>query len=89
MSMKPVSQDGGECWRKWYTTRRANLLNLSGPPPMSLCADQMKLTISCRYAELLLKNPGILRYLRKNHSSELRTLQNLLEEFDGSCRTAI
>jgi hypothetical protein len=89
MSMKPVREDGGECWRKWYRTRKATLLGLSGPPPMTLCVDQMNLTVCCRFAELLLKSPGILKYLYKNHASELQKLQKLLVEFDATCRSAI
>jgi hypothetical protein len=82
MSMKPVSQDGGECWQKWHRTRKANLLRVSGPPPTNLCADQLNLTVCCRYAEWLIKNRRIFRYLTKNHSAELRKLQNLLAEFE-------
>jgi hypothetical protein len=79
--MKSVSQDGGECWRKWYATRQAHLLRLSGPPPKDICVDQLKLTTCIRYAELLLENPQIFRYLSKNHSTDLRRLQRLIEDF--------
>jgi hypothetical protein len=39
MGMKPINEDGGECWRMWYHTRREHLLRLSEPPPQNLCAD--------------------------------------------------
>jgi len=84
--MKSVSQDGGECWRKWYATRQAHLLRLSGPPPKDICVDQLKLTTCIRYAELLLENPRIFRYLSKNHSTDLRRLQRLIEGFKENCQ---
>jgi hypothetical protein len=89
MGMKSASADGGECWRKWYRTRKANLLRLSGDPPTSLCVDQLNLTVCCRYAESLLKNSRIKRYLAKYHSGELRTLQNLSNEFERTCQGSI
>jgi hypothetical protein len=82
--MKSVSDDGGECWRQWYRTRHAHLLSLSGPPPKDLCANELALTACCRYAQRLLKNGRILRFLAKNHPVQLRTLQKLLATFDES-----
>jgi hypothetical protein len=82
--MKSVSKDGGECWRKWYQTRHANLLKLSGPPPKELCLDELAITVCCRYAQSLLKNARILRFVAKNHPRQLRQLQTLLREFDQS-----
>jgi hypothetical protein len=87
--MKSVSQDEGKCWEKWYRTRKAHLLRLSGPPPKNLCADQLNLALGCRYAERLLENPRVFRYLSKNHSEELRKLQNLLGEFEKTCRVSV
>jgi hypothetical protein len=87
MSMKSASEDGGECWRRWYCTHRANLLQLSGTPPKNLCADQLRLTTCCRYAEWLLKNPRVLRFLTKYHPAELRKLEDVLAEFQRACRT--
>jgi hypothetical protein len=80
--MKSVGKDGGECWRKWYQTRHAHLLSLSGPPPKDLCANELQLTAGCRYAQRLLKNGRILRYLGRNHPVQLRTLQTLLAAFN-------
>ncbi len=80
--MKSVSKDGGECWRQWYRTRHAHLLSLSGPPPKDLCADELELTACCRYAQRLLKNDRVLRFLTRNHPLELRTLQTLLTTFN-------
>lgn len=84
--MKSRNDDGGECWRKWYRTRGANLLGLSGPPPKDLCADLLNLTICCRYVEWLLKNPRLFRFLSRNHAGELRQLQSLLAEFEAASR---
>jgi len=86
MGMKSIREDEGECWRKWYLTRRTNLLSLSGPPPKNLCDDLLNLTLCCRYVEWLLKNPRLFRFLSKNHPSQLRRLQSLLAEFDRTSR---
>jgi hypothetical protein len=80
--MKSASEDGGACWRKWYRTHSANLLRLSGPPPKNIRADQLKLTILCRYVGALLKNQRVFRYLGKYHSIELRQLQSVLADFE-------
>jgi hypothetical protein len=45
--------------------------------------DQVNLTVCCRYAESLLANPRINRYLAKYHSTYLRELQMLLEGFES------
>ena len=79
--MRPRKQDGGACWRRWYRTRRANLLRLSGKLPKNLCTDQLNLTICCRYAESLLGNSRVNRYLAKHHPGELGKLQELVSEF--------
>jgi hypothetical protein len=85
--MKSIKQDGGECRRKWYRTRRATLLRISGDPPKSLCMDELNLTICCRYVESLLENPRISKYLGKHHPIELGKLRNLLDEFEKACET--
>jgi hypothetical protein len=87
--MKSIDEDGGECWEKWYRSRKAHLLRLSGPPPKDLCVDELTLTLGCRYGEWLLLNPRVLRYLTKNHSADLRKLQDLLAEFEEACRASI
>ena len=84
MSMKSSREDGGACWRKWYLTRIANLLRLSGPPPANLCLDQLNLTVICRFAEELLGNARIVRYMSRIHPEELQTLKVLLLEFEQS-----
>lgn len=86
--MRSISQDGGESWRKWYRTRKATLLRLSGSPPKSLSADQLNLTVCCRYAGWLLENPRVFKYLSKNHLPELGKLQDLLAEFERTCQTS-
>jgi len=78
--MKSHEQDGGECFRKWHRTRKANLLRLSGEPPKTLCVDQLNLTVCCRYAESLLMNDRIRRYLLKHHAEELAQMEDLVAE---------
>jgi len=68
-------QDGGACWARWYHAREEHLLALSGEPPRTLCVDQLNLTVCCRYAESLLKNSRINRYLAKYHPNAWRELQ--------------
>jgi len=87
--MKSRKQDGGACWRRWYRTRRANLLRLSGEPPQNLCIDQLNLTVCCRYAESLLNNARIDRYLAKYHPGARRGLQALVGEFENSCQSSV
>ena len=81
MPQKTIQQDGGEWLHKWYKTRMATLLRLSGEPSKTLCIDELNLTICCRYAEALLKNSRIRRYLLNNHSEELQCLETLLDDF--------
>lgn len=80
--MKSFEQDRGECLRNWHRARLEHLLRLSGEPPQNLCIDELNLTICCRYAESLMRNAKINRYLGKYHSEELRHLKNLVEEFE-------
>lgn len=83
--MKSFDQDGGECYRKWHQTRLAHLLRLSGEPPQHLCVDELNLTVCCRYAQSLMRNARVNRYLGKYHPQELRQLKNLVEEFERVC----
>lgn len=83
--MKSVEQDGGECFRKWHQTRRANLLRLSGGLFPTLCIDEVCLTVCCRYVETLLQQPRISRYLGKHHAREARKLQRLLDDYERVC----
>jgi hypothetical protein len=85
--MKFVSQDRGECRRRWYEARTANLLRLSGEPPKNLCVDEINVTVCCRFAESLLDNSRIARYVAKYHTIRLRELQNLLAEFRETCES--
>jgi hypothetical protein len=84
--MKSFAEDGGACQREWHRARRRNLLKLTGELPQNLCLDEITLTISCRYAESLLKNPRVTKYLLKQHPAELQGLQNLLSQFEEACR---
>lgn len=82
MAWKTIQEDGGNWLRRWHRTRLANLVRLSGEPPKNLCLDQLNLTVCCRYAETLLKNARIKRYLLKRHPKQLRKLEMLLAEFE-------
>ena len=86
--MKSSKQDGGQCWDQWYATRKANLLKLSGPLPTHLCGQELTLTSCCRYAEALVTNPKVARYLRKHHATELRQLMVLTARHNEACRSA-
>ena len=83
MSLKSVKQDGGEFWRKWHRTRQENLTRISGHFPRDLCARELELTVCCRYAEALLRNQRVNRFLSRNHAPEIRSLQNWLRRFEA------
>jgi len=83
MPMKSVKQDGGELRRKWHRTRQEHLTCISGHFPRDLCALELELTVFCRYAELLLRNQRVNRFLSRNHAPELRSLQNWLNRFEA------
>jgi hypothetical protein len=85
--MKSAKEDGGECWRKWYRTRRVNLLRLSGEVPKTLCIDQIHLIICFRYAGSLVGNQRVTRFLAKHHPSELQELREFVVECEGLLRT--
>ena len=86
MPWKTIDEDGGEWLRKWHTTRLQNLLRVSGTPPENLCVDELNLTVCCRYAQNLLNNREIRRYLRKHHYRQLCQLEALIENFQKKCR---
>jgi|SRR5579864_188467 len=86
MSMKSFAQDGGTCHRQWHRTRREHLLQLTGELPTNLCLDEITLTICCRYAESLLKNPQVKKYMAREHPNEMRNLELVLAEFESACQ---
>jgi hypothetical protein len=67
--------------RKAQQTRKARLARILKSVPATLCIDLLKLTVCCRYAESLLKNPRVKRYLIKHHPKELSDLETLLAHF--------
>jgi hypothetical protein len=87
MGMKSFAQDGGACHRQWHRTRREHLLQISGELPKNLCLDEITLTICCRYAESLLKNLRVKKYLTKEHPSVLQNLEQLLADFEHACQS--
>jgi hypothetical protein len=67
--------------RKAQQTRKARLAKILESVPVTLCVDLLNLTICCRYAESLLKNPRVKKYLMKHHLAELSDLEMVLAEF--------
>ena len=80
-------EDGGECWKRWFKTREAHLLTISGKPPEGLCQRELNLTVCFRYAESLKENKRVLRYLNKYHAVALHRLDRLLTEFEKASRS--
>jgi hypothetical protein len=80
--MKSRNQGGDESWKRWYATRNRNLLEISGELPKNLCKDELNLTVTCRYAQSLLGNERVLRYLTKYHPVALGKLNHLFGEFE-------
>ncbi len=83
--MRSFDQDGGKCYRKWHQTRLTHLLRLSGEPPQNLCVDELNLTVCCRYAQSLMRNARVNKYLGKYQPEELRQLKTLVVEFERIC----
>ena len=79
--MKPFKRDA-EIWRKAWRTRNANLARIIREVPQTLTADLLTLTVCCRYAESLLKNPRIRKYVTQHYPKEVRGLEMLLAEFE-------
>ena len=83
MPMKSEQQDDGKLRRKWHQTRQEHLARISGRFPQDLCAREIELTVVCRYAELLLRNQRVNRFLSRNHTPELHSLEGLLDRFEA------
>jgi hypothetical protein len=73
----------GEMRRKWERTRKAKLARIMRGVPQTLNVDLLTLTVCFRYAESLLKNPRVKKYLLKHHPEELSDLETLLAELNG------
>jgi hypothetical protein len=78
--MKARPRDGVESERKWKRMRRENLAHILRTVPKTFSVDLLSLTVCCRYAESLLKNPRVKRYLLKHHPEELSDLETLLTD---------
>ena len=81
--MKSVKQDGGELQRKWHRTRQEHLTRISGHFLRDLCAHELELTICCRFAESLIHNQRVYRFLSRDHAPEMRSLQHWLNIFEA------
>lgn len=86
--MRSGKKDGGQCWDQWYKTRKANLLKLSGPLPVTLCIEELNITSCCRYTETLLANPKVARYLKKHHATELHQLLLIVAKHNEACQSS-
>jgi hypothetical protein len=80
--VRAIRTDGHESRRKWVLNRRNNLVHLLADVPVSLPTDMLDLTVCCRYAESLLKNPRVKKYLIKHHPEKLHDLEALLGKFE-------
>lgn len=82
--MKPVERDGAERMRNWWRNRKAKLASIMRGVPQTHAVDLLTLTVCCRYAESLLKNPRVKKYLMQHYPEELSDLEMLLAELNGS-----
>jgi len=81
--MKSFEQNGGE-QRLRRHNRKAKLARIMRSVPQTLAVDLLTLTVCCRYAESLLKNPHVKKYLMQHYPEELSDLEMLLAEFHRS-----
>jgi hypothetical protein len=81
--VKPIERDDNERRRKWRRNRKAKLARIMRGVPQTLAIDLLTLTVCSRYAESLLKNPHVKKYLMKYHPLELSDLERLLPELNG------
>jgi len=81
--MKSFDENGGEQQLR-RRNRKAKLARIMRSVPQTLAVDLLTLTVCCRYAESLLKNPRVKKYLMKHYPEELSDLEMLLAEFHGS-----
>lgn len=80
--MKDSTRTYEERNRKAQRTRKARLERILESVPVTLCVDLLNLTVCCRYAESLLRNQRVKRYLAKHHPKELGDLETLLAKFE-------
>lgn len=78
--MKAQPRDGAVSQRAWKRTRHAKVAHILRTVPKAFSADLLTLTICRGYAESLLKNLRVERYLTRYHLPELRDLEILLED---------
>lgn len=80
--MKPFERDGDERLQKWARTRKAKLARILRGVPQTFALDLLNLTVCWRYAESLLKNSHVKKYLMKYHPVELSELETLLVDLE-------
>jgi hypothetical protein len=82
--VKSFERDNSQRRRKWLRTRKTKLARIMRRVPQTLAVDLLTLTACWRYAESLLKNPHVKKYLMKYHPVELSGLETLLAELKGN-----
>jgi len=82
--VKFFKRDNEKRLRNWWRTRRTKQARFLREVPQTLTADLLTLTVCCRYAESLLKNPRIRKYVTQHYPEEVRDLEMLLAELNGN-----
>jgi hypothetical protein len=78
--MKARPRDGAVSVRAWKRLRRERLAHILRTVPKTFSVDLMTLAVCCRFAESLLKNARVKRYLLKYQPEKLHNLDALLAE---------
>jgi hypothetical protein len=78
--MKPQPRDGAASRAAWKRLRREKLAHILRTVPKAFSTDLLTLAVCDRYAESLLANPRVRRYLSKYHPKDLMTLEKILAE---------
>ena len=82
MPLISTQKDRASCLKKWESTRLSNLSQLSGERPKDMCMDELRLTVCCRYAQDLIQNVRIRKYLCKYHFEKLKTIEEFIRNFE-------
>jgi hypothetical protein len=80
--VKSFNRDNEKRRRNWWGTRKAKVARALREVPQTFTADLLTLTVCCRYAESLLKNPRVKKYVMKHYPEEVRDLETLLAGFE-------
>lgn len=72
--------DRKESARKGKRTRKMKIANILKNVPETLAADLINLMVAGRYAQALLENPSVKRYVNKYHPDVFTTINGLLAD---------